>query len=659
MENLEFRTRSGSPLVMRKVHLCALAGLTLLFSSIPASAGEDALVKRLGKAVQTHAVGFEPVGQATIAHLQKKGKKSFTQKTESGWCYRFFAVGEKDSFKLQMRVKMGKHMVSDSALPTAVTFADACFADEPLKVVVSTKAFGGDFIYAVYRHKKSKTPKKSQLGARMSVLAAKHVPGAKLVAVPTMGMLSKGKAFHITVPVDPSTCYKFVAVGGAGVDDVDLLVKSKAQVVSQDATSGDHPVVEYCPTQAGKLLLRVSVKKGKGAVLASVFEAPASTILVGVSDAQTALDNRLKGEAEIYAPDMNMVGIIKTGEIINKKPIHHDVLLAKGVCYKYIAVGGAGIEDLDIQLKKKKSKGNKGVLATDTTDDDAPIASYCAESSGKAVVKLRSIGSGKYSFAVYAGASSAAGAIAGYEELTGALEAAAAKIDKDYKPAVSVKTAVIAEGTDASFDVKMVSGDCYGLLVVGLGDIQALSVQVVGDGNKLGSGSSATSKLFKKVCPGKDVVARVKISSSSGQGPVAFEAYSKPSGVDQVFIPVGGLKNSFIAKRIRKLHDKNGKKRPAVTDLLEGDLQTAKVKTFEVELTGNQCYTILAAGNPSVKELQIKLMSPLGEEVASAKDQGAQVVVHTSPCPKWNGTYKLEVKMFMGYGAFGVQVFGK
>ncbi len=643
---------------MRKF-LFHIVAMTSLFTWADQALAEDkAIIDRLADVVEIHAVGFEPTGQATIAHLDKKGEKAFEQAVEQGYCYRFLAVGEKDSFKLGLRVTSGADILGETSSPLPVALLDACASsDQTFKASVSTKAFGGDFIYAVYRVKSKKTPAKGEVGARMLVLAQKNVPGASLVAVPTTAVLAKGKGFSLTVEVQAETCYKFLAVGGSGVDDVSIQVKSKAQIVTEDTTTGDHPIVEYCPKSAGTVVVQVVATAGQGAVLASAFLAPASAILVGVNDAQTALDNRLESEAEIYAPDMNRVGIVHSGDIVNKKPLWFDVQLAKGVCYKFIAVGGAGIDDLDIELKK--TKANKQVMSKDTTDDDAPIAAHCADASDPAVIKLASLGSGSYSFAVYAGASAEAGATAGYEDLVNAMQKAFAGTGDGYEPAGSMETVVLGDQTEAGFDLKMASDRCYGLLVVGLGDVAALSMTVTGDGNKLASATKSQSTLFVEHCPDSDVVAVVKIASISGQGPAAYQAFSKPSDVDQVFIPIGGLSNSFIAKAIRKMHGKSGKYRPAVTDMLSGDLDTAKTRTFDVELKGDKCYTILAAGNPSVKELHVKLTSPIGEEIASGKDQGSKVVVHTTPCPKWNGTYKLEVKMFMGYGEFGVQVFGE
>ncbi len=642
-----------------KPFTCTIA-LLLLAGGPARAADQSKLLDRLAAAVEAHAAGYEAVGKAKIKHLAKKSKTSFEVAAEKGYCYRFFAAGEKDSFKLDIKVLRSGDLMGMTASAYPVAFVDACPAKPgTLDVAVGTKSFGGDVIFATYRVKPSKAPGKNQLAARMQVLAERHVPGGKLVAPPTTALLTQGKSFSLDVEAKKDTYYKFVAVGGGGIDDIDLQVKSGSQVVSQDSTTGDHPIAEHCPGSSGTLSVRIKVAKGAGAVLASAFKAPASSILVGVTDAQSSLGLRLESEASIYASDMTMMGIIKSGDIVNKKPVSHDLMISKGVCYKFIAVGGSGISDLDITVRKAKTKGKKGVLATDTTTDDAPIASYCAEISGEASVVLTSKGSGLYSYAVFAGASEAAGATGVYSELAEALGAAAAQMAEGMKAADAMKTAVVASGAEADFDVKMDLGYCYGLLAVGLGNIKDLQMTVSSGGMKLASDASPGGTLLVEVCPEKDLVATIKVGSVSGHGPVAFRAFREETDVGHVFVPVGGLGKSYVAKAIRKLHAKQGKERPAVSGFLEGSLTTAKTKTFDVELKGGLCYTLLAVGVPSVKDLEVTLFSPLGEEVARSTGSGPKVVVHTSPCPKWSGTYKLKVKMFSGYGAFGAQVFGK
>ena len=103
--------------------LCALA---LLAAGGPADAVDQSkLLDRLTSAVEDHAVGYESVGQAKIKHVGKKSVEKFDVDVEKGYCYRFFAAGAKDSFKLFIKVARGKDLVGETAAPYPVAFVDA------------------------------------------------------------------------------------------------------------------------------------------------------------------------------------------------------------------------------------------------------------------------------------------------------------------------------------------------------------------------------------------------------------------------------------------------------------------------------------------------------------------------------------------------------
>ena len=636
-----------------------------------AAAGDakgKALLERLSALVADHAAGYEAVGEATIAHLEKKGTKELELALDAGYCYRVLATGEKDAFEIGVEARLdGKAAASTSGTRPAA-LVDVCAPQGgSLALDFGTPSFGGDFITATYRTKVVKVPPKDDVGARLAVLSDKHAPGGKVVHAPAIGIVGEGEGVDIDFGVKGGSCYKVVAVGGNGISDVDVVVRAgsggKAAVLAEDGTADDHPVVTACaPQGVGTVGATATPGKGSGALAVAAWEVKQVSI-AGVSEGQKALEERLAGEAAVYAQDMNMVGMPEGGDILNKKPVVLEAGLAKGVCYKFIAVGGSGITDLDIAVTKGKAKGKAGVLAKDTTDDDAPIASLCAAETMTATVTLSSKGTGSYAYGLFAGASKAAGAAGAFDDLTAAIDAAAVEKATGWEAAGAMKTAVVGGGGVATFDVPMDGDYCYGLLAVALGDIGDIDVEASAGGLALAADKDDSPAAMVEVCPGGDVVASVKLGAGSGTGPVALKPFRKENEVDAVYVPVGGVGTSYIAKAIRKLHEKSGQSRPAVGDFLEGSLETSKTQTFDVPLSGGKCYTVLAVGVPSVKSLEVKLVSPLGDEVASGSGSstgaGAQVAFDTTPCPKWNGTYKLTVKMFSGYGSFGAQIFGK
>jgi hypothetical protein len=93
---------------------------------------------------------------------------------------------------------------------------------------------------------------------------------------------------------------------------------------------------------------------------------------------------------------------------------------------------------------------------------------------------------------------------------------------------------------------------------------------------------------------------------------------------------VGGSGNDFIANRIRDRHRVVGEGRQPVTPVQAGTLQTSQTARLEIPVQGGHCYVAVAAGVPSVRF-----------------------------CAQVGGTtWAVEVRMYDGYGRYGLQIFG-
>ena len=113
----------------------------------------------------------------------------------------------------------------------------------------------------------------------------------------------------------------------------------------------------------------------------------------------------------------------------------------------------------------------------------------------------------------------------------------------------------------------------------------------------------------------------------------------------------------FIANRFRQLHAQYGEGRAAVTQIVRGNLATSGDQVFNAKLTAGHCYTIVAAGAPSVKDLDIVLLDQSRSELQKDTTHDGFAVMDTSPCPRFTGTYVVKIRVSKGAGQFGAQVF--
>ena len=81
-----------------------------------------------------------------------------------------------------------------------------------------------------------------------------------------------------TVSLRNGACYAMVAVGGAGISDLDLSLAQGSTNVAEDRTFTAFPTARYCARAAGAHRVTISSRRGTGEFVFRVFrrqEAPA------------------------------------------------------------------------------------------------------------------------------------------------------------------------------------------------------------------------------------------------------------------------------------------------------------------------------------------------------------------------------------------------
>jgi hypothetical protein len=90
-----------------------------------------------------------------------------------------------------------------------------------------------------------------------------------------------------------------------------------------------------------------------------------------------------------------------------------------------------------------------------------------------------------------------------------------------------------------------------------------------------------------------------------------------------------------------------------MTPFVEHSLRTNERIDLEVSVEGGQCYVALAVGVPSVRELDLYVLDPFGQQRARDGTRDAAPVARF--CPTVSGTWKVQLHLFNGYGRVAAQ----
>jgi hypothetical protein len=220
-----------------------------------------------------------------------------------------------------------------------------------------------------------------------------------------------------------------------------------------------------------------------------------------------------------------------------------------------------------------------------------------------------------------------------------------------------IQSGYLNQGASAVVAVQLDRARCYKFIAVGGTGVTDLSISVNAHGKEVTSDRISGKKLIAEWCSPGRVKVKIKLTIYDGNGSYALGTYGEKDGTRRGIEKVGGRGSDFIANRIRQLHAQFGKNRAAVSPLLRGNLSTGNQKNFEIRLNAGHCYTIITAGSPSVRNLDIHLVSPNGRELNSDQSKNSYPTVETNPCVRVTGKHTIRVYMFSGFGQFGLQVF--
>ena len=208
-------------------------------------------------------------------------------------------------------------------------------------------------------------------------------------------------------------------------------------------------------------------------------------------------------------------------------------------------------------------------------------------------------------------------------------------------------------------------GRCYRVFAAGGPGVERLALALEGpSGARIQAATpdhaTPTLGVLRPLCPARPGRYRVQLVAAAGRGSVAWRVFGTPvreaaTREERAEVhPVGGRGRGYVPERIRQRHRQVGEGALAVTDVLEGTLRRSQVARHEVEVRAGRCYVVIAAAVPSAQRMSVRVVDPFGLEQAESEPDP---IPHTRVCPNASGTWRIELKMELGYGAYGLQVF--
>jgi hypothetical protein len=111
-----------------------------------------------------------------------------------------------------------------------------------------------------------------------------------------------------------------------------------------------------------------------------------------------------------------------------------------------------------------------------------------------------------------------------------------------------------------------------------------------------------------------------------------------------------------LGARMREIWEQYGGGRGPANDLVTGAGNTGDEADFQVDLQSGRCYTVIGVAEPSITDLDMFLFDPQGSQVA--QDQATDNFPIVQACPQTSGSYRVQLKVYAGQGAYAFQVFG-
>jgi hypothetical protein len=386
------------------------------------------------------------------------------------------------------------------------------------------------------------------------------------------------------------------------------------------------------------------------AIVVTVFAARGAAAARSAEELILELDSL----ADQAGDDWVRIGRAETGGLSQSQQVKIPLTLRKDACYLFVAAGGDGIGDLDLRV----FAGGKQ-LAADQGTTGNPRVEFCTDSDRQAEARLQvNAGSGQYAFGVFARAEGAKPLLSQQESAAlAALARFAEEASAGMEPVGEPHAALVGHRQSETVEVLLERARCYKFLAAADPGVGAIVMSVSHDGQEVAADRISGARPIAQWCAPTRTRVQVKLLVTGGSGGLALGVFGAKAAAFATPEKVGGSESDFIANRLRQIHAQYGKGRAAVTGVMRGNLGTAAEQVFDIRLTAGHCYTAIAVGSPSIKDIDIAILDRSGREIHKDGTSAGFSVLDTSPCPSFTGKHTLKIRVSRGLGQFGAQVF--
>jgi hypothetical protein len=505
---------------------------------------------------------YAPMGPAVHGNLATNGMIAYAIDAAANTCYTLSVIGEESGQNIDIIVlDLYGRPAAHNVRPDAHPWVSFCAAQSGRFIARVQMAGGqGGYFYAIYqgpgeRRMELSTffgdqPEQSVQVAQMDAATQQRLSaldrelgasGYTRVGQPAGLVLNSREPRDFSLSLQQGGCYAFASLGGPGSVDTDLVLNdASGEQIEADTRRERDAVVRYCAPATGSYSLSVRMYDGQGPlftvgyVQGSTQQPQAAPVMSTTSTAGAGLDeNFALLDADMRARGYDGYGDRTRAELATGGTRNFEIQLEGGRCYAVIAVGDAGVRDLDIVLHDPNGRE----VDRDLAQDARPTVRVCAARSGNYYMQVRmTTGAGSYVYAPYRWPRGTRGS--GMEGLSWvrASEVSALLGVEGFQrdPGFDQEDGQLRrQGANATHNVDLTGGQCYAIVVVGGDGVNDLDVTLSQGGNQLAS-DYGSRNAFPSVrhCAQSDGRYAVTITAANGSGDYHMQVFSRAAGAD-------------------------------------------------------------------------------------------------------------------------------